>query len=220
MKARRVGAPLPEFRDGLAGGHPFPIPLDEERADALVFPGRVDRGKNGHIIGNAGVGDPVLRSVQDVVVPALFGLAAHSRHVRTHERFGGGKTDALELAGEERKNPFLQRLIARQHERRHAEGVVEHGGRDAGTGCRNLFREKGAFEKAEPAASILCRDIAVDETRCEGLLQQEEGNLVLLVVMPCRRQDLPNCEGAHIRLQFFLLWCQVKIQHDFRPPGR
>ena len=179
LMPRGVGAALSEFRDGCADGDPLPLLFHQERADPLMLLLRIDRREDGHVIRHAGVGDPVFRPVQEVILPLLLRFAAHPGHIGAHDRFGGGKADAFEIAGDDRKVFLPERFVVGEHERRHAERIVEDRRGHAGARRGDLLGENGGVQEAEPLAAVFHRDVAVHEAGIEGLLQQEQGDLIL-----------------------------------------
>ena len=101
--------------------------------------GRIGAREDGVGVRHAGVGDPVLRAVQDVVVAVAHRATAHRRDVGPGVGLGEAVT-RLDLArGDARQVRLLELLGGEVHDRQHAELRDQHRHRRRRASARELL---------------------------------------------------------------------------------
>ena len=157
-----------------------PLLLDQEARDAAPAGVGVGLGEDDVDVGDPGVGDPVLRAGQDVVVAVAHRPRAHGGHVAAGVGLGQAVA-GLDLAG---RHPWhvglLQLLAAPVHDRQHPELGDEDGQRRRRADAGQLLDGDGLGDGVRAGAAV-------------GLGDAEGGQLHLLAGLEGLPRELGRC---------------------------
>ena len=175
-----VGLPrMPELVLVL-GDADAPLLLDQEARDAAPAGVGVGLGEDDVDVGDPGVGDPVLRAGEDVVVAVAHRPRAHGGHVTAGVGLGQAVA-GLDLA---RRHPghvgLLQLLAAPVHDRQHPELGDEDGQRGRRADPGQLLDGDGLGDGVRAGAAV-------------GLGDAQGGQLHLLAGLEGLPRELGRC---------------------------
>ena len=137
------------------------LPLQQERADAVVGLLAVGVGEDQEAVGVVAEADPGLLAVQDVDVALAAGGAAHRRHVAAGVGLGQPEGAHLRPLGQGSQQALLLLLAAPLVDARAAEPVVHRGRRaDRGVDVLQLLHHQAQRQvvHARPAVPLGHRD--------------------------------------------------------------
>ena len=164
--------------------------LQDERRDALVLRGRVRLREDERVVGDGGVGDPVLLAVQDVDVALEAGGRLHRGHVRSGRGLGEAEAGDL-LAARLRDEPALLLLLARvAEERERVQTDVDRDQRAEGRlAALDLLARERLRDEVEPGPAVLLRDRDPEDAELGHALDRAHVEVVRDVVLDRVRED-------------------------------
>src|SRR5664280_554239 len=131
-----------------------PVLLDEEARDAVTARLGVGTGEDRVGVRDASVGDPVLRTVEYVVVAVANRARVHPSDVGTGVGFGEAVT-RLDLARSDPGQVLLLDLFGGEvHDRQHPEFGDQHRDRRRRAGPRDLFGHDRLSDHVGPGATV------------------------------------------------------------------
>ncbi len=144
----------------------------------------VDLGKNGEQVREAGIGDPHLFAVKDVVVAVGGKLSAGAavQGIGAGRRFRQGVC-ANNFAGGQARQIFLFLLLGAEiNQRQQADAGVRAPGRGKSRILRNMVGDDSGRHLIHFEAAVSFRDLDAGKAQVSRLLQQIAGNGEVLVL--------------------------------------
>ena len=173
--------------------------LDDERRDALLARRAVGHRHDHRGVGDAAVGDEVLRAVEHPVLAVAHRGRAHAAGVRARARLGEPPAAHLLAARERRQEAALLLLAAGQVDVGGAQAVV--GGereRDAGVHARELLHHDRPVERPSARAAVLLRPAGPGHAELAEPREHLARELLLLVPLARVRGELASANSRTV----------------------
>ena len=204
-------AQMPSLFSVSARRHARPLALDDERRDAAVLRVGIGLREDERVVGDAGVGDPVLLAVEDVGVALAAGVREHPGDVRAGGGLGepeAGELVAARLRGEV---ALLLLLVGVAEKRQRVEADVDRDERPEGRlAALDLLADERLGNEVEPGAAVFLRDDDAEQAELGHARDRLHVEVVVDVVLDRVRKHALVHELADGRLHLSLLGVSSK----------